>query len=85
MFPSCAAASGCADSADLGLGTGVTLFMSFLLMSFTSFNFIPVTELLLVSTTGEEKKGQSQESCPGHTAGGPIPYFHPTENLWLHQ
>lgn len=83
-FPSRAAAANCADRADLGLDTGVTLFMSFLLVPFTHFYFLPVAELLLVSITGEEKRGQSQEGCPGAHRWGPIPYFHfPAETLSL--
>lgn len=81
MFPSCAAAADCADSADLGLDTGVTLFMSFLFMSFMPFHFVPVAELLLVPITGEEKKGQSQESCPGAHRLRSIPYFHPAHRF----
>lgn len=46
-------------------------------MSFMPFYVVPVAELVLVSITGEEKKGQSQEGCPGAHRLGSIPYFHP--------
>lgn len=69
MFPSRAAAADCAESADLGLDTGVTLYMSFLLMSFTPFYSVPVAELLLVSITGKRRRDSHRRDAQGLTGG----------------